>query len=201
MNFYLPLPPFGPRGREPLVSVNDFITSEDIDYILSRPEWKDLQEAAVLSGGVPTLNTEIRSSSTCWMKYDPDNAILWTKFLDMVWRVNQQYFQFDLSGFIEPGQLSIYTSNNKSHFGWHTDFSIEHSYVPRKLSICILLNDPSEFEGGELQTMVNSDKVQTLEQAKGRAWAFPSWTLHQVTPVTKGVRKSLVLWVCGPGFK
>jgi len=30
---------------------------------------------------------------------------------------------------------------------------------------------------------------------------FPSYTLHEVTPVTKGTRYTLVGWVHGPAFK
>jgi PKHD-type hydroxylase len=30
---------------------------------------------------------------------------------------------------------------------------------------------------------------------------FPSWSLHRVTPVTKGTRYSLVAWVSGPRFR
>ena len=65
----------------------------------------------------------------------------------------------------------------------------------------MLLSDPSEFEGGELQVKTCSDQISTLETKKGRAWFFPSYTLHRVTPVTKGVRRSLVLWSGGPEFR
>jgi PKHD-type hydroxylase len=65
----------------------------------------------------------------------------------------------------------------------------------------LLLSDPNEFEGGELQVKPDSDDIKFLEQKQGRAWFFPSYTLHRVAPVTKGVRRSLVLWVGGPPFK
>jgi PKHD-type hydroxylase len=64
-----------------------------------------------------------------------------------------------------------------------------------------MLSDPSEFEGGQLEIKVNNDDPVTLEQKRGRAWFFPSYVLHRVTPVTKGPRRSLVLWVGGPEFK
>jgi PKHD-type hydroxylase len=38
-------------------------------------------------------------------------------------------------------------------------------------------------------------------QAKGMVILFPSWVIHRVTPVTKGVRKSIVVWVTGPKFR
>jgi PKHD-type hydroxylase len=65
----------------------------------------------------------------------------------------------------------------------------------------MLLSDTSEFEGGEFQVKTNNDEAQTLETKQGRAWFFPSYTLHRVAPVTKGIRRSLVLWVGGPAFK
>jgi len=44
-------------------------------------------------------------------------------------------------------------------------------------------------------------KTYTPQLRKGSIIAFPSYILHQVTPVTKGVRKSAVLWLSGPAFK
>ena len=73
--------------------------------------------------------------------------------------------------------------------------------APRKLSMVLMLSDTSEFEGGELLLKSDSDEHKSLSMAKGRAWFFPSYMLHKVTPVTKGVRKTLVLWVGGPEFK
>ena len=40
-----------------------------------------------------------------------------------------------------------------------------------------------------------------VEKEKGLVTIFPSYMLHRVTPVTKGIRKSLVLWVGGCQFK
>jgi PKHD-type hydroxylase len=73
---------------------------------------------------------------------------------------------------------------------------------PRKLSIAMLLNTPGEdFEGGEFQ--INGwreNKPINIDIRKGRIIAFPSFMIHRVCPVTKGVRKSLVIWVSGPKF-
>ena len=65
----------------------------------------------------------------------------------------------------------------------------------------LMLSDPSDFIGGQLQIKTESDVPIDLEQKKGRAWFFPSYVLHRVTPVVKGTRRSLVLWVGGPEFK
>ena len=92
-------------------------------------------------------------------------------------------------------------------YDWHKDM-IEGStrgddmLFTRKLSMVLLLNDPSEFEGGQFQINTGSEKRATeVVMKKGRLVAFPSWVIHRVLPVTSGIRQSLVVWGVGPKFK
>ena len=99
----------------------------------------------------------------------------------------------------ESTQISSYKSDNKGHYAKHIDAGHPKDGVQRKLSISILLNDPSEFEGGELQfTDVDNCKVLTKQ---GSIVVFPSFIEHLVTPVTRGVRYSAVTWASGPAFR
>jgi PKHD-type hydroxylase len=82
-------------------------------------------------------------------------------------------------------------------YAWHQDYG---SQISRKLSLVLQLTDPSRYEGGNLQTMTSQD-VNTVRKQRGLITAFPSFTLHQVTPVTQGSRQSMVAWVSGPAFK
>jgi PKHD-type hydroxylase len=70
----------------------------------------------------------------------------------------------------------------------------------RKLSIVVQLTDPKEYKGGELQIFEGGEPVVVSKQ-QGMATFFPSYMLHQVTPVTKGMRHTLVMWVAGKNFK
>jgi PKHD-type hydroxylase len=71
---------------------------------------------------------------------------------------------------------------------------------PRKLSFTLLLND--DFEGGEFMVNLgNENDAIHVEIPKGRLIAFPSFIIHSVKPVTKGFRKSIVIWVSGPKFR
>ena len=63
------------------------------------------------------------------------------------------------------------------------------------MSMSVLLNDPKEFKGGELQ-IVNDKKSLSLRQ--GYALFFASFISHRVLPVTKGTRCSLTMWFGGP---
>lgn len=78
----------------------------------------------------------------------------------------------------------------------HVDGGIDST---RKLSFSILLSDPSEFEGGDL-LIYEHGRPCVVPKKKGLMTFFPSNVLHEVTPVTKGVRRSIVSWVHGPHF-
>jgi PKHD-type hydroxylase len=70
----------------------------------------------------------------------------------------------------------------------------------RKLSLTLLLDD--EFEGGEFQINgSNAHEPIVVPLHKGRAVLFPSFMIHRVTPITKGKRRSIVVWVVGPKFQ
>jgi PKHD-type hydroxylase len=116
-------------------------------------------------------------------------------------------FQWDRT---EHAQYTEYNKNQ--HYGWHKD-AFEQPYEKidepltygkiRKLSVSCSLNDSKEYKGGELQfdfsTPLEKNKVLTCKEIfkKGSIVVFPSYTYHRVTPVTKGVRRSLVLWNLG----
>ena len=91
-------------------------------------------------------------------------------------------------------QYTEYDSKKEGHYDWHIDIG-EGEYAGRKLSVVLLLND--DYEGGELEIWEKG----FVPKGKGNLFVFPSYLLHRVTPVTEGIRKSLVLWTSGPTFK
>ena len=74
------------------------------------------------------------------------------------------------------------------------------NFVIRKLSISIQLTDPKEYEGGEL-ILYDCEKGEEMNKEQGTLIMFPSYTLHEIKPVIKGERNSLVTWVTGNKFK
>lgn len=198
------IPPKKPFGTDFSAYWEEFLTENEIELILNLPEWKNKKDALIGSRtdeeGV--YDPKIRESQISWMRMTDETLPIWAKLANVVSEVNRRHFHFDLTACYELAQLSYYSHEKKSHYDWHTDLTMENSSdIPRKLSMSLLLNDPSEFEGGELQLKTDSDVPKSLELKKGRAWFFPSFLLHRVTPVTKGERKSLVLWIHGPYFK
>ena len=84
------------------------------------------------------------------------------------------------------------------HYNPHVDTFHIHSDETRKLTVLAFLND--DYEGGKF--FLNSKgEVFYPKQDKGTVLVFPSYMVHGVEPVTKGVRYSCVTWLVGPYFK
>ncbi len=196
-----PIPPRNSVGKDYLAYWEGFLTEDDINLILAQPEWLNLQTGCVGGSTETIVNSSIRSTSLAWLGTKPELVHIWEKMSQAVAEVNRRFFKFDLTGFYEPMQLGVYAAEDGGHYNWHIDAAPTDAHTPRKLSMAMLLSDPAEFEGGEFQVKTCNDEAQTLECKRGRAWFFPSYNLHRVAPVTKGVRRSLVLWVGGPEFK
>lgn len=197
----LAIPPRTNHGQDDLAFWDGFLSEDEINFILAQPEWVQAETGCIggKDGGV--VDSTVRESKVGWIGAKPEMEAIWMKLAGVVAEVNRRYFKYDLTGFHEPMQLGIYKAESGGHYDWHTDASSQDKGVPRKLSMAILLSNPAEFEGGDFQVKTNGDDAKTLESARGRAWFFPSYTLHRVSPVTKGIRRSLVLWVGGPPFK
>ena len=113
-------------------------------------------------------------------------------------KANNNHFGFEGMQLTEPGQFTHYLTGG--FYDWHMDNDVQGKHQPpvRKISMTLLLSDPSTFEGGELEFM---SKGKTAKLKQGQAIFFASWLQHRVKPVTKGERKSLVMWFGGPSFK
>ena len=142
---------------------------------------------------------------------DPEKrvtTISWIPFKDMpemyrdiektMLQANNNHFGFEGMRLTEVGQFTHYPIGG--FYEWHMDNDVVGKFQPpvRKISMTLLLSDPATFEGGELEFM---SKGKTAKLKQGQAIFFASWLQHRVKPVTKGERKSLVMWFGGPSFK
>ena len=105
----------------------------------------------------------------------------------------------------EPYQISKYEIGE--FYNWHIDSigTQGTKYIDktkphldgktRKISLSLILND--DFEGGDLVLWQQGG----VKQEKGSLIFFPSFIPHQVTPVTKGIRYSLVMWFLGKPWR
>ena len=134
-----------------------------------------------------------------WLEKTQEVAWVFEKLSHVVSALNAEFYRFDLTGFAESLQLTNYDHSDKGMYGWHQDYGAIRK-PSRKLSLVLQLTDPSSYEGGNLQILTKADPVN-MRKERGLIVVFPSYVLHQVTPVTQGTRQSLVTWVAGPAFK
>lgn len=151
--------------------------------------------------GTNKLDNDIRKSKIKWLHPEADTTEwIYERLMDMSLEANWNIWGFDLQHIRDAIQYTEYHEDKEGEYKWHMDMG-PYPLNYRKVSIIVQLSDPSEYEGGEVQIMRDSNEPITLPKHKGAVILFPSYLVHRVTPVTKGIRKSLVLWVGGSTFK
>jgi PKHD-type hydroxylase len=145
------------------------------------------------SGGVEGQQSAARRCKVKWLEAPPLYEALGTVIAD----VNSQTWRLDLSGFAEKIQLTRYEAEVAGHYDWHQDVG---RGISRKLSLTVQLTDPGAYDGGNLEMLVSGSPIP-MSRARGAVVVFPSWQLHRVSPVTRGARNSLVVWVNGPQLR
>ena len=186
-----------------------------LKYCIKNTKFK---EATTIGKGGSDVNTspneksdhEVRKTDVGFVT-DKDNMVneyAW-KFLR---EANAVQFNYKLDYF-QAVQFARY--QNGGHYNWHQDVS-PGSPQPdcRKLSLTFCLTDPDTYEGGDLEffnggkgfsdfslpdgRVIKGEQVAKDIRAQGSAIVFDSYDWHRVTPVTKGIRYSIVCWTVGP---
>ena len=152
------------------------------------------------------VNNKSRSSEQAWVNKHEHPELFYT-ILDHFEFVNRVNFNYDISHGVNEVQILKYESKSNDFFEWHQDVIYEYPSTSRKISMTMQLSDPSTYEGGDL--LIGND-VKSFEclspnmkkaKKKSSIIFFNSYLRHCVTPVTKGVRYSLVAWASGPPFR
>jgi len=188
-------------GKDPFANQTNYymftkaITESSIDELRNVLDTKELRDAQIGDNG-GEVNTTKRRSKIYWLPKTDEFVELYKKLTEYISKCNEDFYNFKLTEITEQIQYTVYNSDDQGHYDWHLDMGPDKAR--RKLSLVCQLSDPSEYEGGELQ--INTGKIIVPEKEKGTIIIFPSFLLHRVTPVTKGTRRSLVLWVEGPAF-
>tara|TARA_B110000285_G_scaffold161301_1_gene180152 strand:+ start:1309 stop:1926 length:618 start_codon:yes stop_codon:yes gene_type:complete len=168
-----------------------------------------------LAGDLPTKKATtignegenlVRSSMVKWIPQSDDWAWLYTKLKEWAQEANESTWDFDLYACNEQIQYTEYYASEKGHYDWHQDIGPGELPSKRKISITVQLSDADEYDGGELQISFGGTGVGELSsfncpKGAGVSVLFPSYMMHRVSPVTRGTRRSLVLWVGGAHYR
>jgi PKHD-type hydroxylase len=100
---------------------------------------------------------------------------------------------------VYPPMFNRYDGASAMHFGSHVDGALR--IVPgtdiklrTDLSATLFISEPDEYDGGEL-LIEDVYGVQSVKLPAGSMVLYPGTSLHQVRPVTRGVRLASFFWI------
>lgn len=190
------------------VYFDNVFKEEEIDYMCNYFSNKGTQKATIVKPiSDQTVDLTTRISNVAFHYRKEETGWVFDKFNSVIEEANQHFWNFDLHGY-EFFQYTEYDGNEKGKYEYHMDLitgktSDVDYFLTRKLSLIMMLNTPNvDFKGGDF--MINQQDESNaikIPFVKGRIILFPSFLIHKVAPVTKGIRKTLVTWILGPKFK
>lgn len=153
----------------------------------------------VIGSGNSILDKSRRNSIISWVNINEETKWVYQRLTDCILEVNESFFEYNLTK-LEKLQFTRYYGENVGMYCPHIDCSTGYYHENRKLSFVMQLSNPEDYEGGELR-LHQGAIPDRIPKEKGLITFFPSHTLHECTPVTSGIRYTLVGWIYGPKFK
>ena len=175
------------------------LTPQQCNEVINCGRNEKPQEAMVGNGNKQGggLDKNKRTTTISWIPF-AKMPPLYEKLNEFIQKANLNHFGFDDVRVTEQAQFTEYPTGGFYEWDMDSDTVFIHEPPVRKISMTLLLNHESEFDGGELE-ILNQGKKVPLKQ--GNAICFASFLNHRVKPVTRGIRQSLVVWFGGKPFK
>ena len=181
------------------------LTPELCEYIIRKASAQKLYDGTVGLEG-KTVDHRMRHSEVSFLERNDSRYDKVFRIVDdCVEEANQQWFGVDYSRYgLRSLQFTRYRGDAKGgghYYRPHQDTVLGSEGMPtqRKLSVTVQLTDPKEYTGGDFDVHYTPAKPPADKiRAQGTVIVFPSLVIHEVTPVTSGVRHSLVGWYPGP---
>ena len=161
----------------------DLFLEEEVEQII------ELGDALVLSEGKikdDKVDHSIRNSRIAWIHPGKDTWWLFDRAI-MVFKSGLPFST------LQSMQYTVYY--DKGHYDFHRDIGTGDEIMKARVNVGILqLSSPSEYKGGVLQIKLEDGEVIDVMKNKGMTTTFPINLLHKVSPVTSGIRKTLIMW-------
>ena len=169
-----------------------------IDAVLARAKQKELLAAvreAEFADGKETAGFRAKLvKNNLQMKKSASGAEDIKSSVIEALRANAEFQRFAVPKVIQKPLISRYREG--MNYGRHVDDALMggNGKTRTDLSVTLFLNDPADYEGGEL-VIENPMGEEEIKLPAGAAVVYPSGALHRVAPVTRGERIAAVTWV------
>lgn len=175
-----------------LIAIPSVLTKEEVALFRRRLDNADWQDGRRTAGA---QSIEVKRNS----QLDPESPValqLGQAILDRL-ACNALFLSAALPHRILPPMFNRYQTAET--FGVHVDNAIRTMPLTGErlrtdLSMTLFLTEPDDYDGGEL-VVEGHYGAQTVKLAAGDMVLYPSTSLHQVTPVTRGTRVSSFFWL------
>jgi len=174
-----------------LLHVPDILSREELARMrtaLDAAEWTDGRETVGVQGARVKRNEQLPEAS-------PLRTDLGAVVLAALAR-SPLYFAAALPLKTLAPRFNRYRDGGE--YGFHVDGAVmasgDRGHVRSDLSCTVFLNDPEDYEGGEL-VVADTYGEHEVKLAAGDMILYPSSSLHRVAPVTRGARLAAFFWV------
>ena len=164
-------------------------TDQELDKIVELGGSMELLEAEVKYDDTSNVvDHKKRITKIAWLHNSVESNWLYLRVAKL--------FSIHPVSMLQSMQYSVY--HPTGHYKWHRDIGTEDNTENRVVSATLQLSDPEDYMGGILEIQIPKfygvHDVVKVEKERGMVSMFPSGWRHRVTPVEKGIRKSLVMW-------
>ena len=118
-----------------------------------------------------------------------------SQLLHQAYARSEEFHEFAFPTRIAPPMMTRYKPGMK--YGAHADsafIQLPQGTIRSDLSSTVFLNDPSDYDGGELKVRLGDSEL-SFKLKPGEAIIYPSDSLHQVVPVTRGERLVAITFI------
>jgi PKHD-type hydroxylase len=173
-----------------LLHVPNILDRDELAHLrgaLDAADWTDGRETVGVQGARVKRNEQLPEAS-------PLRAELARIVLAALAR-SPLYFAAALPLKTLPPRFNRYQGGGE--YGFHVDGAVmrsEGGHLRSDVSCTLYLNDPGEYDGGEL-VVGDTYGEHEVKLPAGDLILYPSSSLHRVAPVTRGARLAAFFWV------
>ena len=176
-----------------LLTIDDVLTTDELAEarrLLAQARWSSGRITAGTQAAEAKRNTQLAED-------EPMLPALRQLVLGALKR-NALFFAAALPARILPPFFNRYAGSD-NHYGWHTDCAMRQmpdgsGHVRADVSATLFLNEPEEYEGGIL-TIEDTFGEHGVKLKAGSLVVYPSSSIHQVSPVTRGERVACFMFM------
>ena len=176
-----------------LITIDDVLTPDELktaQALIARSTWSNGQITAGTQAAQAKNNEQLAENA----EHLPTLRRLVLNALNR----NALFFTAALPLKILPPFFNRY-SGDSNHYGFHTDNAMRQmpdgsGYVRADVSATLFLSEPEEYEGG-LLTIEDTFGKHGVKLKAGSMVVYPSTSIHEVTPVTRGARVACFMFM------